>query len=146
MEGLSVFKKIQQGIVSWMGRKGYTSISDFRGKVLPHIISSTELKMREKAPFDLPPETPYIPRIDRRRCTLCGTCCRSCFYQVLILDRKKKIVTVEKDRCWSCGLCVGVCPVNAIVLVDKVTEKEQIWNGRGFASPFRPGISRNPDL
>ncbi len=146
MEGLSVFKKIQQGIVSWMGRKGYTSIADFRGKVLHQIVSSTELKMKEKAPFALPPETPYIPKIDRRRCTFCGTCCRSCFYQVLILDRKKKIVTVEKDRCWSCGFCVGICPVNAIVLVDKVTEKEQIWNGRGLASPFRPGISRNPDL
>jgi dihydroorotate dehydrogenase subfamily 1 len=144
-EGLSVFKRIQRGIVSWMRRKGYTTISDFRGKVLHHILSSTELKMKERAPFALPPETPYMPKIDRRKCTLCGRCCRSCFYQVLLLDGKKKIVMVERDRCWSCGLCVGICPENAIVLVDKVTAKKQIWSGRGLALPFLPGISRGPD-
>jgi len=135
MEGLSAFTKIQKGIVSWMERKGYTSISDFKGKALSKITSSTALKKKEIAPFTLPPESPYIPKIDRRKCTLCGSCCRTCFYQVLHLDKKKRYITVEKGRCWSCGFCVGICPENAIVLVDKKTGKS-IWEGQGFALPF----------
>ena len=139
MEGLGIFKNVLSGVVSWMERKGYSSISDFRGKVLPKIVPSKELKIKEKAPFTLPPETPYVPMIDRSKCTLCGTCCRSCFYQVLQLERRKKIITVEKDRCWSCGFCVGICPESAIVLVDRAKKKEQIWNGKGLATPFLEG-------
>jgi dihydropyrimidine dehydrogenase (NAD+) subunit PreA len=135
MEGIGVFKKINQGIVSWMKRKGYSSISGFRGKVLQKIVPSTELKKRESAPFALPPDTPYIPKIDTRKCTLCGFCSRSCFYQVLRVEREKKIITVERSRCWSCGFCVGICPESAIILVDRITEKP-IWDGHGLALPF----------
>ena len=136
MEGMGVFKKILQGILSWMGRKNYTSLSDFRGKALHKITSSTELKAKEKSPFSLPPETPYVPKVDKKKCILCQTCCRSCFYQVLHLERVKKVIAVEKNRCWSCGFCVGVCPEGAIVLVDRKTRKEKIWNGKGLALPF----------
>jgi dihydropyrimidine dehydrogenase (NAD+) subunit PreA len=138
-EGLGVFKRIERGIVSWMKRKGYRSVSDFRGGVLQKIRTSGELKARERSPFALPPETPYVPKIDEKKCTRCGTCCRSCFYQVLRLDRGKKRVTIEKDCCWSCGLCVGVCQEKAILLVDRKTEKRIIWDGRGHAKSFRAG-------
>jgi dihydroorotate dehydrogenase len=79
MEGIEVFRKINQGIVLWMERKGYASVSGFRGKVLQKILPSAELKKKEIAPYSLPPETPYVPRVDRNRCTLCQACCRSCF-------------------------------------------------------------------
>jgi len=135
MEGIGVFEKINQGVVSWMKRKKYTSISDFRGKVLSKIISSAELKAREKAPYSLPSETPYIPKINRGKCTLCQTCCKSCFYLVFYFEKGKKRISVEKNRCWSCGFCVGICPEGAITLVDKRTRKK-VWNGRGLAVPF----------
>lgn len=135
-EGIDVFKKIKKGINSWMERKGYTSISDFRGKVLSKIVSTAELKVREKAPHTLPPATPYIPKIDEKKCTICGACSKSCFYQVFRIDRKKRIVAIEEDRCWSCGLCVGICPEKAIVLVDRMTGKKVIWDGVGLATPF----------
>jgi len=136
IEGIGVFKKVKDGMVSWMGRKGYTSISGFRGKVLHQIVTTPELKMREKAPFVLPPETPYVPRIDRKKCTFCGTCYRTCVYQVFDLDKHRKTVMIDKDRCWSCGFCVGICPENAIVLVDRKRGRGPIWKGRGFAAPF----------
>ena len=135
MEGIGIFEKINQGIASWMERKEYSSISDFRGKVLKRIIPISELKKRETAPYSVPPETPYRPKIDRKRCNLCGTCARTCFYQVFHFDRKKKIMSIEKDRCWSCGFCVGICPEGAIVLVDKHTNRT-VWNGKGLATPF----------
>lgn len=137
VEGIGIFKEIHRGIVSWMKRKHYSFISDFRGKVLHQIIPSAQLKTHEKFPYSLPPETPYIPKIDRRKCTLCQTCCRSCFYQVLHFDRKKKMIAIEEDRCWSCGFCVGICPEAAIILVDRATEKKRIWDGKGLAMPFR---------
>lgn len=136
MEGIEVFKKINQGIVLWMRRKGYSSISSFRGKVLQRIVPSVELKKKEIAPYSLPPQTPYVPRVDQKRCTLCQACCRSCFYQVFHFERREKRIAVERDRCWSCGLCVGICPEEAIILVDRVTGKNRIWNGRGLATPF----------
>jgi dihydropyrimidine dehydrogenase (NAD+) subunit PreA len=136
MEGLDVFKKINQGVVHWMKRKRYASISDFRGKVLQKIVPSTELKKKEIAPYSLPPQTPYVPKVDRKRCTLCQACCRSCFYQVFHFEKREKRIAVERDRCWSCGLCVGICPVSAIQLVDKKTGKS-IWKGQGLALPFK---------
>ena len=133
IEGTGVFKKINQEIVSWMRRKRYSSISEFRGKVLQRIVPSAELKMKEIFPYALPPESPYIPKIDHSRCIICQTCCRSCFYEVLHLKKGK--IGVEKDRCWSCGFCVGICPEKAITLVDKKTGKI-IWKGHGLALPF----------
>lgn len=136
MEGIGVFRKTKEGIISWMERKGYTSLSDFRGKVLEKITSTPELKKDEKTPFALPPDTPYVPQIDRGKCNFCKSCYKSCFYGVFSLDRANKIIEVDRDRCWSCGFCVGICPENAIVLVDKETGKEVVWDGHGLAKPF----------
>lgn len=136
MEGIGVFQKIHAGIGFWMKRKGYASISGFRGKVLQKIVSSVELKKKEIAPYSLPPETPYVPKVDKKRCTLCQACCRSCLYQVFHLKRKERRIVVERDRCWSCGLCVGICPEEAIILVDRATGKNRIWVGKGSATPF----------
>lgn len=133
IEGIGVFKKIQREIISWMRKKGYAAISEFRGKVLPQIVSSAELKMRERFPYALPPDAPYFPKVDHKKCTLCQTCCRSCFYGALNLEERK--IRVNREHCWSCGLCVGICPEKAIALIDRKTRKI-VWGGRGVASPF----------
>lgn len=132
IEGIGVFKKIHRELISWMRKKGYSALSDFRGKVLRQIVPSAELKMKERFPYAFPPEAPYIPKIDHKKCTLCQTCCRSCFYRVLYPEAGK--IGVKKERCWSCGLCVGICPEKAITLIDKKTRKI-VWRGRGVAFP-----------
>ncbi len=134
LEGLGVFRKIHQDLISWMKKKGYSSFSEFRGKVLPKIIPSAELKKKERFPYALPPEIPYLPKIDHSKCILCQSCCRSCFYEVLHLEKEK--IRVEGDRCWGCGLCVGICPRKAISLIHQKTG-ETIWKGEGIAAPFR---------
>lgn len=135
MEGIGIFDRIQQGIVTWMKRKGYSSIGDFRGNALNKIIPIAELRKKEIAPYAVPPETPYRPKIDRGKCSLCRTCERTCFYRVFHFDKKKKTMTIDKDLCWSCGLCVGMCPEGAVALVDKRTGR-MVWNGKGVAAPF----------
>jgi len=141
MEGIGIFERINQGIATWMKRKGYVSIADFRGKVLNKIIPIAELKKKEIAPYSLPPETPYCPKIDRKKCVLCRTCEKSCFYQVFHFDSEKKCMAMDKDRCWSCGFCVGICPEGAIALVDKRTGRT-VWNGKGVAAPFSSVLHR----
>ena len=137
VKGLGVFQKIETGICSWMERKGYTAVSDFRGKILPKIRPTPDLKREEKAPFVIPPDTPYVPKIDADKCNFCGNCHRSCFYGVFDLDREKRAITMQNEKCWSCGFCVGICPENAIVLVDRATGTDLIWDGQGLASPFQ---------
>ena len=141
LEGIGIFKKIHQGIATWMKRKGYSSIADFRGKVLDKIVPIAELKKKEIAPYALPPETPYCPKIDRKECVLCRTCEKSCFYQVFHFDQEKKSMAMNRDRCWSCGLCVGICPEGAIALVDKRTGRT-VWDGKGVAAPFSSVLHR----
>jgi len=136
MRGIGVFQEVKEGILSWMERKGYQSVSDFRGNVLPKIKSAVEMGPKEKAPFALPPDTPYVPKIDTLKCTYCKSCARSCFFGVFGLEGESKSITIDDSRCWSCGLCVGICPEGAIVLVDRANSKKVIWNGLGLASPF----------
>ena len=135
LEGIGIFDEIHRGIAGWMKRKGYSTVAEFRGKVLGRIVPTVELRKKEIAPYSVPPQTPYQPRIDRKKCSLCRTCERICFYQTFQFDREKKVMSIDKDRCWSCGLCVGTCPAGAIRLVDKATGKT-VWSGKGVAAPF----------
>lgn len=134
VHGVGIFKKIQEGISEWMVRKGYPNIEAFQGRVLPDILTIQELKAQEKAPYRLPPESPYVPSIDHDRCTLCFDCGRGCIYGVFSIEDER--LNIDGEKCWSCGFCVGLCPRNALVLVDRKTG-ETVWDGTGIASPLR---------
>ncbi len=138
--GLRVFKEIQAGIVGWMERKGYDAVDRFRGKVLPHIVPSSELKSGEEFPYAIPPDTPYIPLIDQEKCTRCLACQKGCLYKVFEETKKssKNKMLVHDQKCWSCGFCVGVCPEGAIVLVDRKNPNRVVWSGKGMARSFIP--------
>ncbi len=134
VEGLGIFEKIIQEIYFWMKRKKYKTVSEFKGKILPQIDQPLKLKMKEKFPFVLPPQSPYFPNINHKKCIRCQACYKSCIYEALYeVDGKIK---VKKDLCWSCGFCVGICPEKAITLIDRKT-KRCIWNGSGLAQPFK---------
>jgi dihydropyrimidine dehydrogenase (NAD+) subunit PreA len=133
-KGLNIFKNIEKGVTTWMRRKGYSTIEAFQGKVLPLITVSRELKSKEKAPFMLPPEGPYTPRVKKSRCNLCFRCGKQCLYGVFHIKNKKLII--DENKCWSCGFCISLCPEKALVLVDRITG-ETIWDGEGTAAPFK---------
>jgi dihydroorotate dehydrogenase/ferredoxin len=133
-KGLAIFRKIEKGIAAWMLRKGYHSLGEFRGKVLPLITTAADLKSKEIAPFAVPPDTPYAPRVDSSRCTLCFRCGRRCLYAVFRMHGNKLVI--DEKRCWSCGSCVGLCPTGALVLADRITGRT-VWDGEGTARPFK---------
>ncbi len=135
-QGLRVFEQIRAGIVSWMESKGYDSIESFKGKVLPLIAPSSQLKDNEKFPYDMPPDTPYVPLIDDDKCTLCRACERGCIYDVFEQTRAGCAMLVHDKRCWSCGFCVGLCPEGAISLVDRKDPSKVVWAGEGMAKSF----------
>ncbi len=58
------------------------------------------------------PVSRLIPRVDQKRCTLCGSCARICrFNAILCLPDR---VLVYDELCHSCGGCALVCPTGAI--------------------------------
>ncbi|WP_457551097.1 4Fe-4S dicluster domain-containing protein [Desulfobacula sp.] len=136
-EGPGVLDKISQGILDWMQTKNYEKISEFQGKAFSHIKSSDNIKSNELYPYTLPPECPWIPKIDDELCSCCGVCIKSCIYDVLRLDDEIKKIVIDEQRCWSCGFCVGICPSGAIKLVDRSDHKRIIWNNCGFAETFK---------
>jgi dihydroorotate dehydrogenase subfamily 1 len=103
--GLKALGAIANGIESFMRRKGFTKIEDFRGLALE------EMTKRERvgAVYEGRP-----PLIDHETCNGCGLCVRSCVYEALTLRSEKAVVNPEK--CYGCGLCFSVCPVRAIKL------------------------------
>ena len=133
--GSSILNEINQGIQSWMKQKGYTSLDEFRGKVLPMILPWAEVKSREKYPYVVPPECPYMPVVDEDRCDLCGMC-KACIHGVYNIEDNKLII--DESKCDNCGLCVTLCPKEALRLVDKKDRAKTILDAKDtMAAPYR---------
>ncbi len=99
LNGLSIFDKIYSDLISWMDKKGYQSLSDFRS------ITNRE---------EIYEEYHKSASILREKCINCGLCVKSCFKQAI--KKEKEIVNIYQDDCVGCGVCTSVCPSNAIVL------------------------------
>jgi len=70
-----------------------------------HIFLKPEITTRQ-------PVEVLIPRVDPKRCTLCGQCGEICQYSAIV--RLGKQVLTYPELCHSCGGCRLVCPVEAI--------------------------------
>lgn len=104
--GTGTYKKIYNGILEFMNRKGYTKLSDFRG------ITLKKIKEREENNKHIIQQA-VVPKTIKERCTGCGICARSCVYDAIII--KNGIASFDADECYGCGLCSSICPRDAIV-------------------------------
>ena len=52
--------------------------------------------------------------VDQEKCTRCGVCLRSCFYDAITLTKVGAVINAE--ACDVCGMCTEVCPENAAQL------------------------------
>ena len=103
--GMEVFRELSNGLQSFMERKGYDRIEDFRGIALKHLTTVEELSKRE----------PLRAEVDGSACTGCRTCAKVCQYDAIQMrDEKAEVI---QENCDGCGLCVAWCPVDAIKLV-----------------------------
>jgi dihydropyrimidine dehydrogenase (NAD+) subunit PreA len=107
LQGYKVVGKWIEAMSSWMEAKGYRSIDEMRGVALPNIVKTADV-----------PRKPENVRavINTQKCTRCGVCLRSCFYDAITLTRVGAVINDE--ACDVCGMCSEVCPVNAVSLVN----------------------------
>lgn len=106
LQGYDVAKKWNESILSWLEAKGYNSLDEIRGIALPNILKTAEV---ERAPEGV------CAAVDAGKCTKCGVCKRSCFYDAITLTKAGAIINAGK--CDGCGMCVEVCPADAARMI-----------------------------
>lgn len=106
LKGYDISRKWAEQISSWLDAKGYSSINEIRGIALPNILKTAEV---ERAPAGV------YAKVDFDKCTRCGVCKRSCFYDAISLTKVGAVINSKK--CDGCGMCVEVCPVDACAMV-----------------------------
>lgn len=102
VHGYRVVQKTIDGLEKYMKEKGYSSIEDFRGKLLPKIVG-----MRDIVPA---PELKSFVRTDL--CNGCKACTDICCYGAISYRNKK--AEIDQNACDGCGLCYSICPARAI--------------------------------
>ncbi|MDI6892967.1 MAG: NAD-dependent dihydropyrimidine dehydrogenase subunit PreA [Actinomycetota bacterium] len=107
-KGHRIIDRLKDGVSDYLREKGFDSIKDIVGRVLPKLTSIEKLDFIYRV----------IPQVDISECTKCGLChlaCRDAGYEAIELD-EEKLPIVNEERCGSCGLCSQVCPARAISL------------------------------
>ena len=61
------------------------------------------------------PEGVYA-KVDYDKCTKCGVCKRSCFYDAITLTKCGAVI--DQHKCDGCGMCMEVCPANAVSMTS----------------------------
>ncbi len=60
-----------------------------------------------------------IPKVDEKKCTLCGECSKVCVYHAILVMGKH--VLIFPPLCHGCGACTYLCPEKAITEEDRET-------------------------
>ena len=107
LRGPEVFRKLEDGVKTWLSEHGYSSLDDIKGKALKYLgKENTE---------------PYIATVDEELCNGCRMCepvCSSVSYELapaIRVDDNGK-ARVDKTKCQGCGWCQAVCALGAIHL------------------------------
>jgi len=133
--GPRVVGQIANQIEAWMIRKGYHSVNEFVGELLPKVVEFDDLPLMGTEEFPHP--SPLALTIDYELCNLCGICLDSCIYGGIDrIDKERGEVVQNKELCWGCGFCVCRCPRDAMKLVDK--SGVVYWDGHGSAKFWSP--------
>lgn len=99
LQGYKVCQKWQDQMSVWMEAKGYKSVKDIKGLALPNMVKTAEVPRKP---------TNVGMAIDTNKCTRCGVCLRSCFYEAITLTKAGAVI--DPKACDVCGMCAEVCP------------------------------------
>ncbi|AFM25909.1 4Fe-4S binding protein [Desulfomonile tiedjei] len=105
LQGYKVAGRWVDSMSAWMEAKGYKSLNEIRGMALPNIVKTANVPRK-------PDNIKAV--INTSKCTKCGTCLRSCFYDAITLTKAGAVINAE--LCDVCGMCVEVCPEYAAEL------------------------------
>jgi dihydropyrimidine dehydrogenase (NAD+) subunit PreA len=106
IRGYHVVSTWLKQIESFMKRKGYKSISEIHGMALKSFLSTDKIERGQPNVHAM-----IIPN----KCTKCGNCLRSCFYDAIKMEKNSAVV--DPQKCDGCGMCVEVCPYDAAQII-----------------------------
>jgi len=105
--GYRIIDDLRDGLSSYLGGKGFSSVQEMVGMALPNLVLADELNRHSIV----------YPKFDRFLCLGCGRCYLSCLdggHQALALDEGTGKPILSPKMCVGCQLCTVVCPVGAI--------------------------------
>lgn len=101
--GYEIIGDLKDGLSNYLYEKGFTSVNDIIGKMLPKVVPSGDLDLSYRV----------VSEIDQTRCIRCGLCyvaCRDGGYSAITFD-EDRVPEVDEEKCDGCSLCMQVCPV-----------------------------------
>ena len=111
-EALELLRKANaEGLVHTINIQGF--ICNCCTDCCPLFMGYFKLKTKTLIP------SPFIPVIDEKKCTACGSCIDMCPVKALELE---DIAKVNIDTCIGCGVCVTHCDPKAIKLVRRAQQ------------------------
>jgi dihydropyrimidine dehydrogenase (NAD+) subunit PreA len=108
LRGYKIVERMKLGLSDYMDQKGFGSLAEMRGYVLPKITAHEGLDFGHK----------MVASIDEALCTKCGLChtaCRDGGWQAIEMESRDVYPSVRADRCDGCSLCTHVCPVEGCI-------------------------------
>ncbi len=108
LRGYQIVRRMKQGLSDYLDEKGFGSVAQMRGDVLPKITAHEELNFAYKV----------VASIDEALCTKCGLCHTACLdggWQAIEMESREVYPRVLVDKCDGCSLCTHVCPVEQCI-------------------------------
>jgi dihydropyrimidine dehydrogenase (NAD+) subunit PreA len=108
LRGYRIVEKMKNGLSDYLEKKGFGSVAEMRGYVLPKISTHEGLDFEHKV----------VASIDEALCTKCGLCytaCRDGGWQAIEMQSREVYPRVRTDKCDGCSLCKHVCPVEGCI-------------------------------
>jgi len=105
VKGYKVISEILSGLKMWLSKRGIEDINEIVGKAIDSVLPLEALDRT----------TTYKSSVIIDKCTGCGLCAKSCFYDAIRIVNGK--AQIDVDKCDGCGLCVSICPQGALKLI-----------------------------
>ena len=108
LRGYKIVEKMKNGLSDYLDEKGFGSVAEMRGYVLPKITAHGGLDFAHKV----------VASIDEAICTKCGLCHTACLdggWQAIEMQSREVYPRVRADKCDGCSLCTHVCPVEGCI-------------------------------
>jgi dihydropyrimidine dehydrogenase (NAD+) subunit PreA len=106
--GYKIVETMKKGLSAYMDEKGFESVAQMKGHILPKITAHEDLDFGYKV----------AASIDEALCTKCGLCHTACMdggWQAIEMESRQVYPRVMTEKCDGCSLCLQVCPVEGCI-------------------------------